>query len=114
MPPTWTYPPPPPPPSTPTQQGDEPSTQGLKFHFYATTCPNTEDLVMAEMKLIRAEDPTLMPALVRLHFHDCFIRISNFLCIKFDKTFTFLVVVVIKTQNLNKSLANIYVLVLTK
>lgn len=71
-PPTLSYTPP------PLQQGSEPSTQQeLMVHFYAKTCPNAETLVMAEMKLIQAEDPTLMPALVRLHFHDCFVRVSK-------------------------------------
>ncbi|KAJ4789620.1 Peroxidase [Rhynchospora pubera] len=57
-PPPLIYSPPPPPP----QQGGKSSTR-LLVHFYSATCPNAEDLVMAEMKSIQAEDPTLMPAL---------------------------------------------------
>lgn len=51
--------------------------QELKVNFYETTCENAEDLVAQEMKLIQAEDPTLMPSLIRLHFHDCFVRVRN-------------------------------------
>ncbi|XP_078148625.1 peroxidase 3-like [Carex rostrata] len=50
------------------------SHQGLKVNFYETACPNAEDLVAQEMKQIQAEDATLMPSLIRLHFHDCFVR----------------------------------------
>ncbi|XP_078148624.1 peroxidase 27-like [Carex rostrata] len=50
------------------------SRQGLKVNFYETACPNAEDLVAQEMKQIQAEDATLMPSLIRLHFHDCFVR----------------------------------------
>ncbi|KAJ1691652.1 hypothetical protein LUZ63_015807 [Rhynchospora breviuscula] len=59
----------------PTKQGEEPiGQQELKVNFYATTCPNAENLVAQEMKLVQAEDPSLMPSLIRLHFHDCFVR----------------------------------------
>ncbi|KAJ3674917.1 hypothetical protein LUZ60_005533 [Juncus effusus] len=51
-----------------------PMVQQLKINFYNKTCPSAESLVSAEMKLIQTEDPTLMPALIRLHFHDCFVR----------------------------------------
>ncbi|KAF3332956.1 peroxidase 1-like protein [Carex littledalei] len=50
------------------------SHKELKVNFYATTCPNAEDLVAKEMKQIQAEDPTVMASLIRLHFHDCFVR----------------------------------------
>lgn len=53
------------------------SHQGLKVNFYETTCLNAEDLVAQEMKQIQAEDPTLMPSLIRLHFHDCFVQVRN-------------------------------------
>ncbi|KAJ4809144.1 Peroxidase [Rhynchospora pubera] len=59
----------------PTKQREEPiGQQELKVNFYATTYPNAEVLVTQEMKLVQAEDPTLMPSLIRLHFHDCFVR----------------------------------------
>ncbi|KAJ1691653.1 hypothetical protein LUZ63_015808 [Rhynchospora breviuscula] len=43
-------------------------------NFYKDTCPKAEELVREEMLAIQNEDPTLMPALFRLHFHDCFVR----------------------------------------
>uniref|UniRef100_A0A0A9D3A7 Peroxidase n=1 Tax=Arundo donax TaxID=35708 RepID=A0A0A9D3A7_ARUDO len=47
---------------------------GLQVGFYRGTCPIAEDVVLAEMKLILMEDSTLMPSLLRMHYHDCFVQ----------------------------------------
>ncbi|GJN10562.1 hypothetical protein PR202_ga28667 [Eleusine coracana subsp. coracana] len=47
---------------------------GLQYDFYNATCPGVEDLVRAELKAKFAADVTLPAALLRLHFHDCFVR----------------------------------------
>jgi peroxidase len=47
---------------------------GLAIGFYNETCPQAEDLVLAEMRDIVQGDRTLGPALLRLLFHDCFVR----------------------------------------
>ncbi|CAM0883282.1 unnamed protein product [Alopecurus aequalis] len=47
---------------------------GLAVGFYNETCPSAEDLVLHEMRDIVHGDPTLGPALLRLLFHDCFVR----------------------------------------
>ena len=49
--------------------------QGLKVGFYKATCPNVEDIIQKEMTRIISVAPNLSGALVRLHFHDCFIRV---------------------------------------
>jgi peroxidase len=36
--------------------------------FYSSTCPQAEAIIR--------EDPTMGTALVRLFFHDCFVRVS--------------------------------------
>jgi peroxidase len=48
---------------------------GLAIGFYNETCPRAEELVLEEMRAIVHEDRTLGPALLRLLFHDCFVRV---------------------------------------
>jgi peroxidase len=50
----------------------------LKAHFYRRSCPAAEavvrDIVLARV----AADPAALPAkLLRLFFHDCFVRVQN-------------------------------------
>ncbi|TVU34854.1 hypothetical protein EJB05_16708, partial [Eragrostis curvula] len=47
---------------------------GLAVGFYNETCPQAEDLVLAEMRDIVGKDKTLGPALLRFMLHDCFVR----------------------------------------
>ncbi|XP_062223464.1 peroxidase 1-like [Phragmites australis] len=47
---------------------------GLAVGFYNESCPQAEDLVLAEMRAIVEKDKTLAPALLRFMFHDCFVR----------------------------------------
>ncbi|XP_006644822.1 peroxidase 1-like [Oryza brachyantha] len=51
-----------------------PGYDGLAVGFYRKTCPQAEELVLAEMREIVAEDRTLGPALLRFMLHDCFVR----------------------------------------
>ncbi|RCV17074.1 hypothetical protein SEVIR_3G194700v4 [Setaria viridis] len=46
----------------------------LQVGFYHETCPIAEDVVLAEMRLILMEDATVAPALLRMHYHDCFVQ----------------------------------------
>ncbi|XP_062190388.1 peroxidase 1-like [Phragmites australis] len=46
----------------------------LQYDFYNTSCPGVEKLVRDELALKFAADVTLPAALLRLHFHDCFVR----------------------------------------
>uniref|UniRef100_A0A453FQ36 Plant heme peroxidase family profile domain-containing protein n=1 Tax=Aegilops tauschii subsp. strangulata TaxID=200361 RepID=A0A453FQ36_AEGTS len=52
----------------------DPAGAGLAIGFYDKTCPKAEELVLEEMRDIVHEDRTLGPALLRLLFHDCFVR----------------------------------------
>ncbi|OEL38485.1 Peroxidase 1 [Dichanthelium oligosanthes] len=47
---------------------------GLAVGFYNATCPQVEELVLAEMRDIVQRDWTLGPALLRFMFHDCLVR----------------------------------------
>ncbi|CAM0876766.1 unnamed protein product [Alopecurus aequalis] len=46
----------------------------LQFGFYSDSCPGAEDIVTAAVQEFAASDATILPALVRLQFHDCFVR----------------------------------------
>ncbi|KAK1368433.1 Peroxidase [Heracleum sosnowskyi] len=48
--------------------------EGLKVGFYEKTCPNAEALVKETMDQVMAVAPSLGAPLLRLHFHDCFVR----------------------------------------
>ncbi|EEF45529.1 peroxidase 5 [Ricinus communis] len=46
----------------------------LKKGFYQKTCPLAETLVRSTVKNALASDAGIPAALIRLHFHDCFVR----------------------------------------
>ncbi|KAM3208808.1 hypothetical protein ACQJBY_063470 [Aegilops geniculata] len=46
----------------------------LQIGFYSKTCPDAEKIVREEMIKIIAAAPSLAGPLLRLHFHDCFVR----------------------------------------
>lgn len=50
---------------------------GLQMDFYSSSCPRVEELVKEEMVDILKQAPTLAGPLLRLHFHDCFVRVRT-------------------------------------
>ncbi|XP_057836534.2 peroxidase 3 [Cryptomeria japonica] len=48
--------------------------QGLKLGFYTTTCPKAEGIVLDVAKNHISLAPELAASLIRMHFHDCFVR----------------------------------------
>ncbi|KAL5557511.1 hypothetical protein UlMin_039747 [Ulmus minor] len=50
-----------------------PST-ALDWNYYAKTCPNVEEIVTNAVKRATSRDQTIPATLLRMHFHDCFIR----------------------------------------
>ena len=49
----------------------------LQVGYYSKTCPNVEAIVREEMEKIISAAPSLAGPLLRLHFHDCFVRVSR-------------------------------------
>lgn len=57
-----------------------PPTLKLRFgHYASTVCKNVESVVRAEVLKKSQQDFTIIPALLRIYFHDCFADVSAFL-----------------------------------
>ncbi|XP_009615897.1 peroxidase 47 [Nicotiana tomentosiformis] len=50
------------------------SCYGLRMEYYMMSCPFAEGIVKNTVNRHLQADPTLAAALVRMHFHDCFIQ----------------------------------------
>ncbi|XP_034702525.1 peroxidase N1-like [Vitis riparia] len=48
--------------------------QGTRVGFYSYTCPEVESIVKETVTDHFNSDPTIAPGLLRMHFHDCFVR----------------------------------------
>lgn len=49
----------------------------LSLNYYDHTCPNMESIITSVVKKAMLNDKTVPAALLRMHFHDCFIRVQN-------------------------------------
>ena len=49
----------------------------LQMNFYAKSCPNAEKIVLDYVHKHIPNAPTLAAPLLRMHFHDCFVRVSS-------------------------------------
>lgn len=48
----------------------------LQTNFYAKSCPKAEKIVQDYVNKHIPNAPSLAAALLRMHFHDCFVRVS--------------------------------------
>ncbi|MBA0625528.1 hypothetical protein Godav_003315 [Gossypium davidsonii] len=51
--------------------------RALSSNYYDHTCPHLESIVASAVKKAMSNDKTVPAALLRMHFHDCFIRGCN-------------------------------------
>ena len=49
--------------------------KGLDLGFYRYTCPRVEAIVRKTTANYIHRDPSLAAGLLRMHFHDCFVRV---------------------------------------
>jgi peroxidase len=47
----------------------------LDEKFYSQSCPSVEDVVRKEMVRALSVAPSLAGPLLRMHFHDCFVKV---------------------------------------
>ena len=48
----------------------------LRVGFYKAVCPRAESIVRASVQRVFNRDKSIPAALLRMHFHDCFVRVS--------------------------------------
>ena len=53
------------------------ATACLDLGFYDRTCPSAETIVQQTVAAAFRNDSGVAPALIRMHFHDCFVRVST-------------------------------------
>ena len=61
---------------------DVPIVKGLSWSFYQKACPKVEKIIRKELKKVFKRDIGLAAAILRIHFHDCFVQVylySSFL-----------------------------------
>lgn len=49
--------------------------QGLRKNYYAKSCPIAETIVKQISEKLVAQNANVAARLLRLHFHDCFVRV---------------------------------------
>lgn len=52
-----------------------PLGNALSLNYYEKTCPDLESIVAKVVREATSKDKTVPAALLRMHFHDCFIRV---------------------------------------
>lgn len=49
----------------------------LRVGFYNKTCPNAETIIRQVVQKRFNSDRSITAALLRMHFHDCFVKVIN-------------------------------------
>lgn len=51
--------------------------KALSSHYYDQSCPQADHIVTNAVKKAMSNDKTVPAALLRMHFHDCFVRVPT-------------------------------------
>ncbi len=57
------------------------SAGGLQVGYYNTSCPIAEAIVQFAVTTYHFTDPFYAAGVLRMHFHDCWVRVSNLILI---------------------------------
>ncbi|KAJ0571804.1 putative peroxidase [Helianthus annuus] len=52
----------------------QPLVKGLSWKYYESSCPKLESIIRKQMEKVIKKDVGLAAALLRVHFHDCFVQ----------------------------------------
>lgn len=55
----------------------------LQLNFYSKSCPKAEKIIQEYVLKHIPNAPSLAAALLRMHFHDCFVRVSIYIIFGF-------------------------------
>lgn len=51
------------------------TSNALSVNYYHQTCPKAESIITNAVRKAILNDKTVPAALLRMHFHDCFVRV---------------------------------------
>lgn len=62
----------------------------LTKNFYRNSCPQAEDIIKSQTQQHVSANPNLPAKLIRLHFHDCFVRVYTYILLSIPLFYVFM------------------------